>query len=96
MAYENIEDAAPFWSGAKSGSIYIFGEKANPILDNKMGLDAAGTVTMGTYTVELPAGSGDDEEEEEDDAESVVEALSVIATEDDLEDDEEKPKTPTA
>lgn len=77
VAYENCEDAPPFWSGAKTGSIYIFGDKSNPILDNKMGIDGNNTVTMGTYTVELPAGSGDDDEEEED-VEDVVGALSII------------------
>lgn len=85
VAYEGCEEAKPFWSSAKTGSIYIFGDKANPILDNKLGLDAANTVAMGTYTVELPAGSGDDDDEE--DVEDVVEALSVIETAEDLEED---------
>lgn len=82
IAYENCNEATPFWSGSKSGSITIFGEKANPILENKLQVAAGGTAG-GTYTVTLPAGAGEDDEEEED-VEEVLEALEVIESVDDL------------
>jgi hypothetical protein len=82
VAYEDCDDAPPFWASAKYGSISIFGPGANPILENKLKLAEVATVG-GTYTVQLPADGGDEEEEEGDAAED----LQVIASADDLEPD---------
>lgn len=62
IAYDDIDDARPFWADAKNNSIHIFGSSTNPILDNKKLLAGVATVG-GTYTVQIP---GDDEEVEEE------------------------------
>lgn len=70
IAYDDIDDAKPFWADAKNNSIHIFGSSTNPILDNKKLLAGVATVG-GTYTVHIP---GDDGEEE--DGEEVEDAVS--------------------
>lgn len=85
IAYEDCDDAKPFWADSKSNSINIFGTKANPILDNKNLLAGVATVG-GTYTVQLP---GDAEEEEEEEESDPMEGVEVIESVDVAEEAEE-------
>jgi hypothetical protein len=79
VAYVDCEEATPFWSSRKHGSISIFGDSANPILENNMKI-AAGTTVGGTYTVTLPEDTSDDDDE--DSSSDAIEELEVIKSAD--------------